>query len=251
MSDGLPTTSRSADRTLLPIRADGLVFEGVGRRLVDNITLDISGDGVTAVIGPNGAGKTLLLRLLSGLLAPSSGRVTWGGRPPDETRARDLGILLQQPVLLRRTALANLAYPLTLRGMSRENRDAKARDMLRRAGLTHIGDTPARLLSGGEQRRLALARTLVAEPAVLFLDEPAANLDPSAAAAMERLILETRTAGVPILLITHDIGCARRLASRVLFMAQGRIVEDGPAPSFFAKPQSAEARAFLAGEIVL
>ncbi len=242
---------KTPDRSLLPIRAKNLVFERDGRRLIDDVTLTLPPTGVTVILGPNGAGKSLLLRLMAHLITPDSGQVLWGDSIPDYERALSLGVLLQRPVLLRRSALANLTYPLKLRGVPRNERDERARMTLAAAELHHIARSPARLLSGGEQRRLALARTLVSEPEVLFLDEPAANLDPHATAAVEQLIKTTHESGLPTLLITHDIGRARRLGHTVLFMAAGRVLEVTPADQFFDKPESREARAYLSGEIVL
>ena len=242
---------RTPDHSLLPIRAENLVFERNGRRLIDNVTLTLPPTGVTVILGPNGAGKSLLLRLMAHLIVPDSGQVMWGDAAPDYERALGLGVLLQRPVLLRRSALANLTYPLKLRGVPRGERDERARMTLAAAELLHIARSPARLLSGGEQRRLALARTLVSDPEVLFLDEPGANLDPHATAAVEHLIKTTHLSGVPTLLITHDIGRARRLGNTVLFMVGGRVLEMAPAKKFFDEPESREAKAYLSGEIVL
>lgn len=236
---------------LIPIRGEAIGMTRNGRCVLDVDDVEITGGGLTAVLGPNGAGKSLLLRVLSGLIAPDRGRVTWRGAPPDRIRTLDLGYVLQRPVLLRRSALANVAYPLTIRGMPAAKARVSAQEGLAAAGLAHLATAPARLLSGGEQRRLAIARALVTGPEVLFLDEPSANLDPRATADIEQMILRVRSSGTPVVLVTHDIGQARRLADRVLFMAAGRIIESAPAVSFFDAPASPEARAFLAGELVL
>lgn len=234
---------------VLPIAAAGLVFARAGRRILDAVDLTVAGSGVTVVMGPNGAGKSLLLRLLAGLVEPDSGVVRWAGRAPDRRRVRRLGFVFQKPVLLRRAALANVRFALF--DGDRHERSARALAALTRAGLAHLADTPARLLSGGEQQRLAIARALAPEPEVLLLDEPCANLDPAATAAIEALVGDAGRAGTRIVLVTHDIGQARRLADEVIFLHAGRITERGPAARFFATPASLEAQAYLAGKLVL
>jgi len=243
-----PTASRT-DKRVLPIAAEGLVVERAGRRIIDNIDVAIDGGGISVVMGPNGAGKTMLLRLLTGLLSPDAGRVTWAGRRPDRTRTPALGLVFQKPVLLRRSALANVRY--ALRGGSRAARTRRAEEALARAGLLHLARSPARMLSGGEQQRLALARALAPDPEVLLLDEPCANLDPAAAAAIEALIRDARARGTRIVLVTHDIAQARRLADDVTFLHEGRIVEQTPAASFFDHPKSSAGRAYLDGRLLI
>lgn len=243
-----PTSSRN-DRRVLPIAADGLVVERAGRRIIDNIELEIGGHGVTVIMGPNGAGKSVLLRLLTGLLRPDAGRVTWADRRPDRGRAPALGMVFQKPVLLRRSALANVRYALRTGG--RAERARRAEQALVRAGLQHLARTPARMLSGGEQQRLALARALAPDPEVLLLDEPCANLDPAATAAIEALIRDAKSRGTRIVLVTHDIAQARRLADDVTFLHDGRIVEQAPAADFFEQPASSAGRAYLDGRLLI
>lgn len=234
---------------IIPIEGHGLILERGGRRLIDRIDLTVGGDGLTVIMGPNGAGKSVLLRLLAGLMRPDGGSVRWAGRVPDRTRTPRLGFVFQQPVLLRRSALANVRF--VLKGGSRRSRSDRAMAALSRAGLVHLADSPARLLSGGEQQRLALARALAPEPEVLLLDEPCANLDPAATAAIEALVADAARRGTKVLLVTHDIGQARRLADEVVFLHGGRIAERGPAGTFFDQPESDAARAYLAGRLVV
>ncbi len=229
--------------------ADGLVFARGGRRLLDGIDIAIEGDGLTVVLGANGAGKTLLLRLLAGLTQADSGDITWAGRPPDRRRAPGLGLVFQKPVLLRRSAYANVRYALDARFGTRAARRKRAVEALARAGLDHLAGTPARVLSGGEQQRLALARAMVVDPEALFLDEPTASLDPGATAAIENMAHDARGRGAKVLWITHDLAQARRLADDIVFLHQGRITERTSAETFFARPESPEARAFIAGYI--
>jgi tungstate transport system ATP-binding protein len=237
-----------ADSSILPCEARGLCFEAGGKQLIDGIDLKLTAGPATMIMGPNGAGKSLLLRLLHGLLRPSAGEVIWGGRPLDENARKRQAMVFQTPVLLRRSVAANIDFVLRLRGAAdRARRD----DILDLCGLAAQANQPARLLSGGERQRLAVARALATEPAVLFLDEPTASLDPASVLAIERTVAAARERDVKIIFITHDIGQARRLADEVVFMHWGRIVEQAPARKFFDAPASREAQDYLAGRIVL
>lgn len=236
---------------ILPLRAERVKVVRKGRALLDLSEITVTGQGLTVIMGPNGAGKSLLLRILAGLVQPDSGRVFWGAALPNRRQRSRLGFVFQKPVLLRRSALANVTYPLKAAGLSRSAARERAIQALARARLDHLAERPARVLSGGEQQRLALARALALEPEVLFLDEPTASLDPASTLAIEEMIREARTAGTRSLLVSHDPGQARRLADKVIFMHHGQIVERGPAEAFFEKPQTREAEAYLAGEILL
>jgi tungstate transport system ATP-binding protein len=236
---------------LLPLEAHGLAFEAGGRRLIAGIDLRLRPGMRTVVMGPNGSGKSLLLRLLHGLLAPSAGVVLWNGRPADDAMRRRQAMVFQRPVLLRRSALGNLQHALRARGLPRHERQRRAAQALEQAQLTSIAHTPARLLSGGEQQRLALARALALAPEVLFLDEPTANLDPASTLAIERLIQGAHDRGTKIVLVTHDAGQARRLADEIVFLCDGRIEDQAPADAFFDAPGTSRARAFLDGRIVI
>jgi tungstate transport system ATP-binding protein len=236
---------------ILPIEARGLVFEAGSRRLIDGLSLTLRPGVRTVVMGPNGSGKSLTLRLLHGLLRPSAGEILWGGRPADRTVRLRQGMVFQRPVALRRSALGNVLHALKARGVPRRDRRERAYEALTRAGLDQLAGTPARLLSGGEQQRLALARALSLEPDVLFLDEPTANLDPASTLLIELLIQTAHHRGTKVVLVTHDVGQARRLGDEVVFLHGGRVAEHGPAPGFFEAPRSAAAEAFLAGRLVL
>jgi tungstate transport system ATP-binding protein len=243
--------SEAGDSAVLPIHGRGLVFERAGRRLLDNIDIEIAGEGTLVLIGPNGAGKSLLVRVLAGLIEPTAGDVTWAGRAPQRRRAPKIGFVFQRPVLLRRSAQANIEYALAVAGIARPERASRARAALARARLTHLAESPARVLSGGEQQLLAIARALATGPEILILDEPASSLDPAATNAIEALLGVVRSEGTRIVLITHDLGQARRLADEVAFLHHGRLVERAGRESFFARPKSSVAQAFLRGEIVL
>ncbi len=234
-----------APDTILPLRAEALGFAAGGVRILRDVSLTIDAGAPTIVIGPNGAGKSVLLRLLHGLLAPSEGRVTWAGYA-----ARRQAMVFQRPVLLRRSVLANAVYPLRLAGVARTEREARARDALALVGLGALADRPARRLSGGEQQRLALARAAALAPEILFLDEPCASLDPAATKAVEEIVATLAARGTKIVMTTHDLGQARRLAGEVVFVHRGRVAECAPATTFFAEPATPEAAAFLRGDLV-
>ncbi len=234
--------------TILPLEARGLTFEAGGRRLIDQVSFTLEAGTRTVILGPNGAGKSLLLRLCHGLLQPTRGVVGWrGGAPSPGARQ---AMVFQQPVMLRRTTAANLTYALACRGVPRRDRAGLLADALARTGLGHLAATPARVLSAGEQQRLALARAWITRPEVIFLDEPTASLDPAASRAVEDIVLAIHQAGAKVVLTTHDLGQARRMADDVLFLHRGRILERAPAAAFFERPATPEGRAFIAGELI-
>jgi tungstate transport system ATP-binding protein len=246
------TCSRRARQGVRVLEAANLSFDRGGRRLVDDVTLRLApAPALTAVMGPNGSGKTLLVMMLAALATPTSGQVLWDGAAPDDTAHRLRAFVFQRPVMLRRSVEANVRHALSTLELDRAEVRARTAAALDQAGLAALAARPAPVLSGGEQARLALARALARQPKLLFLDEPTANLDPAATAAVEAIAVEARGRGTKILLVTHDTGQARRLADEVVFMSEGRVVEHAPAATFFARAQSPEARAFLEGRILI
>lgn len=237
---------------VLPLSASRVTLVRGGRTVLDavDMTLDRA-RRITVVLGPNGAGKSLLTRCLAGLVAPDSGTVQWAGSAPDRWRITRIGFVFQKPVLLARTAEANITYALGVARPDITDPRERARAALAAARLGHLADQPAGVLSGGEQQRLALARAVACEPDVFILDEATANLDPASTAEIEALLRDIRARGTPVLLITHDLAQARRLADTVIFMARGKIVETAEAARFFTAPTSPEGQAFVRGEIVL
>ena len=176
----------TAPMVMDPIRLVDLVYEVQGRRLIDIADLSLSEVGITVIMGPNGAGKSLLLRLMHGLITPTSGEVRYGSTALDDTQRRAQALVFQKPVLLRRNVAANIDFVLKARGL---DRTATSR-VLDRVGLADHADRPARRLSGGEQQRLAIARALATEPETLFLDEPTASLDPASVKAIEDIVVQ-------------------------------------------------------------
>lgn len=235
--------------SLFPIRLQGAVVAKRGKVLLGPVSTEIETGGATVIIGPNGAGKTTMLRLIHGLERATKGTVSFAISQTGDIHRKQC-FVFQKPIMLRRSALENVAYPLLLRGVRRSEALASARAMISRIGLDNITDTRASFLSGGEAQKLAIARALVTAPELLILDEPTASLDSSAMRDIETLIKEALANGIEIIMTTHDMGQARRLASRIIFLHRGRLLEKTEASSFWKKPSSEEAQRFINGEIV-
>jgi tungstate transport system ATP-binding protein len=233
---------------MLPLILEDVSFCARGRTIIDRVSCEFEPGPRTVILGPNGAGKSVLMRLCHGLLTPTSGRVVWrGGR--DDRRPRAQAMVFQRPVMLRRSAIANVTYGLKVAGVSRSARDRRAQTVLDAVGLSAAAHVPARVLSGGEQQKLALARAWALEPEVLFLDEPTANLDPGATREVETIVGQIQASGTKIVMTTHNLGQARRLGDEILFISAGRLAERAPVERFFAQPATAEAGAFVKGEL--
>lgn len=231
---------------ILPLAVRDLVLRFGAITVLDGVSLDLGASGCTMIMGPNGSGKSLLLKLLHGLTQPTEGQILWGRHAATEATARQ-ALVFQKPVLLRRSVAANIDFVLKARGKDRARRDA----LLDHVGLAHKADQPARLLSGGEAQRLALARALATDPEVMFLDEPTASLDPASVLAIERIVSDARDRGMRIIFVTHDMGQARRMADDVVFLHRGRVAEHSPATEFFPEPRCTAARDYLNGRIVV
>jgi tungstate transport system ATP-binding protein len=222
----------------LTISALGLTERGT--RIVEDVSLAL-GARRTVVLGPNGAGKSTLLRLIHGLLDPSAGSFNWP-RPLTQV------MVFQRPVMLRTTALANVMYGLTLKGLPPADCARRASAALERVGLPHLARRPARLLSGGEQQRVALARAWALEPELLILDEPTASLDPASTREVERIVNDIAATGARILMTTHNLGQARRMADEIVFIDRGRVAEQTEVAQFFSLPRTEAAQRFLKEE---
>jgi tungstate transport system ATP-binding protein len=232
-----------APSSILPLAMREVSFAAGGRTIIDRVSFELTAGPRTVILGANGAGKSVLMRLMHGLLAPTSGTISWQGENPGRRQA----MVFQRPVMLRRSALANIVYALKLARMPNAEKTAFA--ALENVGLAPLAHRPARVLSGGEQQRLALARAWSLRPQVLFLDEPTANLDPTATREIETAIAAVHATGTKIVMTTHNLGQARRLGDEVLFIHQGRLVERAGTDRFFKQPASAEAAAFIRGEL--
>jgi tungstate transport system ATP-binding protein len=230
---------------ILPLRLENVSFVIGGRVIIDSVSLSLEAGTSTVILGANGAGKSVLMRLMHGLLAPSAGRVRWSG--PGERRRQ--AMVFQRPVMLRRSAIANVMYALAVAGVAPAARVSLATEALEEVGLMPLAHRPARVLSGGEQQRLALARAWALHPEVLFLDEPTANLDPGATREIETVIRAFDAAGTKIIMSTHSLGQARRLGDEVIYLHQGKVLERAPIERFFPLPASPEAAAFVKAEL--
>jgi tungstate transport system ATP-binding protein len=241
--------TKSAPASDLPLMFLKVASAAGGVTILDNISLTLGPGAPTILIGPNGSGKTTLLRAAMGLIPATRGHITWGGRdvsPPDRR-----AILFQRPTMLRRSSAGNVRYALAAAGVSRAARTNRAAELIADVGLEGLDRRPARRLSGGEQQRLALARALARDPEILFLDEPTASLDPAATKAIEDIVRTVTARGVKVVMATHDLGEAKRLAGEIVLLHRGRLIEHDSAAEFFASPRTQEARTFIAGELLV
>ena len=243
-----PAASKPAYEGLLPLEVSGLSYTVNGTALINDIDLALHDAGITVLMGPNGAGKSVLLRLLHGLLVPSGGDISWRGTGSNKATRKRQALVFQRPVLLRRSVIANVEFAIKL-GSHKDVPDATT--LLSKVGLANRASQPARQLSGGEQQRLAMSRALALRPAVLFMDEPTASLDPSSVLAIEQIAKAANQDGTKIIWVTHDLGQAQRVADDVIFLHHGRVTEHTEANAFFAAPSSSEAQDYVNGRLVL
>lgn len=233
---------------ILPLKLINAKVSRRGKVLIGPVDLSIPAGGMTIVLGPNGSGKTTLMRAMHGLQRLSEGSVEYA---TDAKTAREAqAFVSQQPIMMRRSLRDNLTYPLRLLGTPKHAANAKAENWAKRIELSHALERPAPMLSGGERQKVALARALIRAPELVFLDEPCANLDGHSTREIEGILQAERDAGTTLVMSSHDLGQARRLATRVVFMLNGLVHEDTLAKAFFNAPKTAEAAAFLKGDIV-
>jgi len=232
--------------TVFPLEARGLGVRLGEHDALNGVDLTLDGRGRIVILGANGSGKSVLLRALHGLIAPTAGTIRWAG---SALRPLAQAMVFQRPVMLRRSARANIEYALAVQGMGEVERELRAREGIEHVGLAHLAERQARVLSGGEQQRIALARAWALRPRLLFLDEPTASLDPGAAAEVERIVGRIHASGTAVVMTTHNLGLARRFADEIVFLHDGRVAERSPADRFFKEPASNEARWYLQGEL--
>ena len=232
----------------LPLVLSGVSYRIGDLTLLDEVSLTINAGAPTAILGPNGAGKSTLLNIAMGLMRPTSGAVSWGGRSDPAPLRR--AMVFQSPVMLRRSVRGNILFALEQAGVARAQRETRLQGLLARVGLVGLAERPARRLSGGEQKRVALARALARDPDLLLLDEPTADLDPAATRSVEEIIAGAAASGVKILLVSHDAGQVRRLAGEVHFLVKGRLYESAPTAKFFSDKASPLAQSFLRGDLI-
>jgi tungstate transport system ATP-binding protein len=235
--------------TNLPLHFENVGIVAGGVTVLNDVSLSFLPGAPTVLIGPNGSGKTTLLRAAMGLIRPTRGRITWADS--DSLPPLRRAIVFQRPTMLRRSASANVRYALANAGVPRAEWKARIAELLALVGMSDLAERAARRLSGGELQRLALARALARDPELLFLDEPTASLDPAATKSIEDVVRAVVARGIKVVMSTHDLGEARRLAGEIVLMHRGRVVETGPAEAFFAAPGTPAARRFIAGELLV
>ncbi len=216
-----------------------------GQRIIDGVSLNVGNAGICGLVGANGCGKTTLISLMAGLITPDAGEVLitgMGGMTPSPLR---IGLMMQKPVIMRRSVYGNCDYVLAAQGMPVHERKARIDEGLALVNLHSLKDQDARTLSSGEQQRMALARVLISDPGVLLCDEATSNLDPQSTRMIEAIVKTRAEAGLPVLWVTHNLAQLRRLASRVVFIDQGRVLAEQDINAFFDAPASKEVRAYL------
>ena len=233
---------------LLPIKLDKLNYNSSNNQIITNANITVYSKDITVIMGPNGSGKSVLVKLLHGLLTPTTGNISYNNSPLDKSVRRLQAMVFQTPTLLRRSVLSNMVFVNSING---EVDITYCKRLLNLLGLKAFQSYPAHLLSAGEKQRLSLARALVLKPYILFLDEPTANLDPASIQLIEKIVKNASKSGVKIIFITHDIGQAKRIADDIIFINKGKIIEYTEASLFFQNPQTKETAAYLDGNIIL
>jgi len=231
----------------LSIRLEDVSAFRRGVTILDRVTLQIQAGAPTVLIGPNGSGKTTLLRIVMGLEVPAQGKVIWAGGSKPPRRA----FVFQRPAMLRRSVAGNLLYALRIAQVPGAEHGERISGLLTLVGLDGLASRPARRLSGGEQQRLAMARALALDPAILFLDEPTASLDPASTKAIEDVIRAAGSGGIKVVMSTHDLPQARRIAGEIVLLHQGHVIESAEVTEFFNSPKTPEASKFIAGDLLL
>ena len=205
---------------------DNLTKKYGKKTVLDIKSLTIEKEKITGITGPNGCGKSTLLNIISGIDDEFSGRIRYNGQALSRSIVEHMTYVFQKPYLFKRSVLENIAYPLKLRGLSHEQRDKRAMEMMVRFEIEGLKDERADLLSGGESQKVALARALVFEPKLLLLDEPTSSIDPDSIQVMEREILDfNKKTQATIVIVTHNMDQASRLCHNILSLNQGKVVD--------------------------
>ena len=228
----------------LPIYIKDLSLILDERKILSSLNLSINSDDVTVIMGPNGAGKSIFLKILNGILTPTSGCITWNNKKQFSDTINTQAFVFQKPILLRRSVIANLDYMDSVLG----NKKKISKDrLLEIVQLKKQKNQPARMLSLGEQQRLSLIRSLMLRPNLLLLDEPTANLDPASTKIIEDIILNLKMMGIKIIFVTHNILQAKRIADEIIFLNEGKMVEHLNKQEFFSNSKSIEVQNYLNG----
>jgi len=234
---------------MFPLRVTDVKINIKSKRLIGPINLQIEQNGISILLGANGSGKTTLLEALHGLRKLSEGTVEWAISP--SLAAKEQSFVFQSPIMLRRTVAENLAFPLKVRHLSKSTSNAEVMMWAKKIGLEHKMKQQAVLLSGGEMQAIAVARALITKPKMLFLDEPTASLDGATKKTIEDILISASIDGTKIMMSTHDLGQAKRLAKDIIFLHKGIIEAHCSKEEFLTEPPSRAAKQFIAGDIVL
>ena len=240
--------NQKKSKSLTPIVVSNLSLLLGKTKILDKIKCKIHNETIVAVLGPNGAGKSMFLKTINGLIAVEYRKINFNSIEINDYIRKEIAMVFQKPTLLRRSVFENMQFVL-----EKKNKlsNLEIMKLLQRVSLDTFKDKPARLLSGGEQQRLSLARALLINPSLLLLDEPTANLDPYSLNLIEEIILDENKQGKPIIFTTHDMGQAKRLAKEIHFFNKGKLLEQTKAINFFKKPKTKEGQSYINGKILL
>ena len=231
-------------KSSLPIRSHNVSLKLDNNYFFNKLSFKINTNGISGFIGANGAGKSTCIRLLIGLIKPYSGKVLFS---TDNQISNIIGYVPQKIILLRRSVEKNLLHTLSISNYPNNKKKQRIKEILKFAKLEHLAKQSARNLSIGQQQLISIMRALAIRPNFLFLDEPCANLDPQTTKIIEDLIKIVSKSGVKIIIVTHDVFQANRLANDVFFFHNGKIIEHAKTKSFFKNPKSKEAKNFQKG----
>ena len=232
-----------SDKSFLPLEIKNLNYSIGSKEILYNLNIKIISDRITVIMGPNGAGKSIFLKILNGIIRPTSGKILWNEKVDESLVLNGQALVFQKPVLLRRSVKANLDFFDKLTNLNNYDKN----QLLKIVDLLDQKNQPARLLSLGEQQRLSLIRALLLRPRLIMLDEPTANLDPASTKIIEDIIISLKEFGIKIIFVTHNILQAKRLADEVIFFDKGKLIEHSNAKEFFSNSKSMKVNNYLNG----
>ena len=232
-----------SDKSSLPLEIKNLNYSIGSKEILYNLNIKIISDKITVIMGPNGAGKSIFLKILNGIIRPTSGKILWNEKVDESLVLNGQALVFQKPVLLRRSVKANLDFFDKLTNLNNYDKN----QLLKIVDLLDQKNQPARLLSLGEQQRLSLIRALLLRPRLIMLDEPTANLDPASTKIIEDIIISLKEFGIKIIFVTHNILQAKRLADEVIFFDKGKLIEHSNSKEFFSNSKSIKVNNYLNG----
>ena len=232
-----------SDISFLPLEIKNLNYSIGSKEILYNLNIKIISDKITVIMGPNGAGKSIFLKILNGIIRPTSGKILWNEKIDKSLVLNGQALVFQKPILLRRSVEANLDFFDKLTNLNNYDKN----QLLKIVDLLDQKNQPARLLSLGEQQRLSLIRALLLRPRLIMLDEPTANLDPASTKIIEDIIISLKEFGIKIIFVTHNILQAKRLADEVIFFDKGKLIEHSNSKEFFSNSKSIKVNNYLNG----